>query len=252
MFVRYLLIYSNSISAHTIILTNPTRIGYTFKGWFNGNEQVADIKSGSTGDITLTAKWEKNAVDNTTNENGQITVVDPTTGENIVIIVKDDENNPVEDAVVIIDENGKVKIELPDNVSGKMSVNISTEDGDGIENKQATVVYKDGVTFNGVSDVNGDVVWIVTPDDNTDGDDTDADTTDNTSPDITDSNGTSNDNGSSSNISSTNESATSSSMPQTGDDTLYATLLAALTGAGALGFIGRQRALSKSLKNRKH
>lgn len=239
-----------TIESNTIILTNPVRVGYTFKGWFNGNQQVADIKTGSTGDITLTAKWEKDAVDNTTDENGQITVVDPTTGENIVITVKDDENEPVKDAIVTIDENGKVNIELPDNVSGKMNVNISDEEGIGIENKQATVVYKDGVTFDGVSDVNGDVVWIVTPDTeptpDADDDNTDTDTT------TTDNNGSTSDNSGSSSSSTNSGSATSSSMPQTGDDTLYATLLAAVTGAGALGFIGRRRALSESLKNRKH
>ena len=233
-----------TIESNTIILTNPVRVGYTFKGWFNGNQQVADIKTGSIGDMTLTAKWEKDAVDNTTDENGQIVVTDPTTGEDIVITVKDDTNEPVKDAVVTIDENGKVNIELPDNASGKMNVNISDEEGTGIENKQATIVYKDGVTFDGVSDANGDVVWIVTPDADDDNTDTDATTTDN--------NGSTSDNSGSSSSPTNSGSATSSSMPQTGDDTLYATLLAAVTGAGALGFIGRRRALNESLKNRKH
>ena len=40
-------------------LKNPTRKGYTFKGWYNGSKKVTKIAKGSTGNITLTAKWAK-------------------------------------------------------------------------------------------------------------------------------------------------------------------------------------------------
>lgn len=41
----------------TITLKAPTRNNYFFDGWFNGDKEVTQIVSGSTGDITLTAKW---------------------------------------------------------------------------------------------------------------------------------------------------------------------------------------------------
>lgn len=45
----------------TITLKNPTKNGYTFEGWYsdkNLTKQVRTIKKGSTGNITLYAKWE--------------------------------------------------------------------------------------------------------------------------------------------------------------------------------------------------
>lgn len=36
---------------------DPTKTGYTFVGWFNGNTKVSGISTGTSGDITLTAHW---------------------------------------------------------------------------------------------------------------------------------------------------------------------------------------------------
>ena len=47
-----------TVTTSTIKLQDPTKKGYTFKGWYNGSKKVTEIKKGSTGDITLTAKWE--------------------------------------------------------------------------------------------------------------------------------------------------------------------------------------------------
>ena len=47
----------------TITLKNPTRKGYTFKGWYSDSKykkKVTKIASGSTGNKTLYAKWVKN------------------------------------------------------------------------------------------------------------------------------------------------------------------------------------------------
>ena len=42
----------------TIVLEAPTQKGYTFKGWYNSKgKAVTKIKKGSTGNITLYAKW---------------------------------------------------------------------------------------------------------------------------------------------------------------------------------------------------
>ena len=48
-----------TVTTSTISLKNPTRKGYIFKGWYNGSKKVTKIAKGSTGNITLTAKWKK-------------------------------------------------------------------------------------------------------------------------------------------------------------------------------------------------
>lgn len=45
------------IESDTIVLQNLTCDGYVFDGWYNGNEKVTVIPTGTTGSITLTAKW---------------------------------------------------------------------------------------------------------------------------------------------------------------------------------------------------
>ena len=50
-----------TIESATITLVDPTKLGYTFAGWY-GNDQfgggaITEIATGSTGDITLYAKW---------------------------------------------------------------------------------------------------------------------------------------------------------------------------------------------------
>lgn len=60
--------YNNSISTYTTTsafkLSNPTREGYDFEGWyrkpdFSADSRVYQITYGSAGDITLYAKWRK-------------------------------------------------------------------------------------------------------------------------------------------------------------------------------------------------
>ena len=46
-----------NIETATITLADITSPGYTFEGWFVGEEKVESIELGSYGDITLTAKW---------------------------------------------------------------------------------------------------------------------------------------------------------------------------------------------------
>ena len=48
---------SYNIESDTITLNNLTADGYSFAGWYNGNQKVTSIQAGSGGNITLTAKW---------------------------------------------------------------------------------------------------------------------------------------------------------------------------------------------------
>ena len=53
---------SYNITTKTIKLKSPTRKGYTFKGWYSDKKctkKVTQIKKGSTGNVTLYAKWKK-------------------------------------------------------------------------------------------------------------------------------------------------------------------------------------------------
>ena len=48
---------SYNVNTDTITLSDLSKTGYVFEGWYNGEEKVTEIAKGSTGDITLTAKW---------------------------------------------------------------------------------------------------------------------------------------------------------------------------------------------------
>ena len=53
---------SYTIKTSTITLKKPSRKGYTFVGWYSDKKyknKVTKIKKGSTGKVTLYAKWKK-------------------------------------------------------------------------------------------------------------------------------------------------------------------------------------------------
>ena len=53
---------SYTITTKTVKFKKPTRKGYTFKGWYSDKKctkKVTQIKKGSTGNVTLYAKWKK-------------------------------------------------------------------------------------------------------------------------------------------------------------------------------------------------
>ena len=49
---------SYTIASEMIILRDASRVGYDFVGWYDGEQEVIEIASGSMGDKTLTARWE--------------------------------------------------------------------------------------------------------------------------------------------------------------------------------------------------
>ena len=61
---------SYNVTSDTIVLKPLTKADYEFVGWFDGETQVEQIEKGSTGDLTLTARWEISSFDITYNPDG--------------------------------------------------------------------------------------------------------------------------------------------------------------------------------------
>src|SRR5690554_520102 len=64
---------SYTIETNTIILSAPTKEGYTFEGWYsdlNFTNYVSEITIGSIGNLTLYAKWTLNSYTLSFNSNG--------------------------------------------------------------------------------------------------------------------------------------------------------------------------------------
>ena len=49
---------SYTIETETFELEKPTRTGYEFAGWFDGEDEYTEIEKGSTGSLNLVAKWD--------------------------------------------------------------------------------------------------------------------------------------------------------------------------------------------------
>ena len=83
---------SYTIEDGDITLLAPTRTGYTFLGWTgsNGNTPTIDvtISSGSVGNKTYTANWQKGSYTITFDSNGSDETFDPISGEYNVEITK--------------------------------------------------------------------------------------------------------------------------------------------------------------------
>ncbi len=71
---------SYNIESEDLILAAPTLAGYSFEGWYNGDERVTEISKGSMGSIVLQAKWKlleytityNNVGNNVTNSNPKV------------------------------------------------------------------------------------------------------------------------------------------------------------------------------------
>ena len=67
-----------TVETSEITLSPATRTGYTFKGWYkDGGSRVDAIAQGTTGDISLTAKWEPNTYYVSFDSNGGSGSMDP-------------------------------------------------------------------------------------------------------------------------------------------------------------------------------
>ena len=86
-----------TVESEDIILNAANKNGFEFLGWFNGEEKIEVIKKGSSGDISLVAKWlEKSPF---VVENG---VVKEYTGSDLHVIVPENVDG---EKITAIDEN---------------------------------------------------------------------------------------------------------------------------------------------------
>lgn len=95
-----------TIETSTFTLQNPTKKGHTFKGWYRENtfaNQINQITNGSTGDITLWAKWEVDTYKITLDANGGVFTKDGNTSEKIEVDYVYGTYSTYEEAQLIVD-----------------------------------------------------------------------------------------------------------------------------------------------------
>ncbi len=99
---------------------NPTKEGYTFVGWFNGNDEVkvGDIV---TGNMTLKARFEKKSDEDTTNDNTvKYSITFDSDGESSIKsqkVATTGKTNETGDAI-IIEENTNYADNIKLNITG--------------------------------------------------------------------------------------------------------------------------------------
>ena len=77
---------SYTIESGLITLKDPTRVGYTFVGWYNGEQLVTTIDSNTLENISLTAKWTVNSYKLTFDVDGNLTEKTFKYGESVTAI----------------------------------------------------------------------------------------------------------------------------------------------------------------------
>ena len=112
-----------------LTLPTPSRSGYTFKGWYEGNEKVKSPYS-VTESVTLTAEWDYNggssssgstrytvSVEDTDNGSVKVSSTRASKGSTVTVTVKPDEGYEL-DKLTVTDKNGD-RIKLTDKGDGK-------------------------------------------------------------------------------------------------------------------------------------
>lgn len=123
---------SYTVETATFVLAEPTKEGYTFDGWFNGDVKVAQIEKGSHGDITLTARWEEE------------------------VVVHQSEFT-VENGILIAYNGSDTKIVVHATEAGQKIISIAKTAFDSVRDSVTEIVIEEGVesfekgTFDGMS-----------------------------------------------------------------------------------------------------
>ena len=112
---------SYTIESGLITLKDPTRVGYTFVGWYNGEQLVTTIDSNTLENISLTAKWTVNSYKLTFDVDGNLTEKTFKYGESVIAI-----ENPTKVGHTFAGWSEELPVKMPANdlyVSATWTVN---------------------------------------------------------------------------------------------------------------------------------
>ena len=112
---------SYTIESGLITLKDPTKEGYTFAGWFNGEQLITTIDSNTLENISLTAKWTVNSYKLTFDVDGNLTEKTFKYGETVVAI-----ENPTKVGYTFAGWSKELPVKMPANdlyVSATWTVN---------------------------------------------------------------------------------------------------------------------------------
>lgn len=133
---------SYTIESGLITLKDPTREGYTFAGWFNGEQLITTIDSNTLENISLTAKWTVNSYKLTFDVDGNLTEKTFKYGESITAI-----ENPTKVGHTFVGWSEELPETMPANditVEAKWEINsydITYDLAGGVNNSENPTTY---------------------------------------------------------------------------------------------------------------
>lgn len=133
---------SYTIESGLITLKDPTREGYTFAGWYNGEQLVTTIDSNTLENISLTAKWTVNSYKLTFDVDGNLTERTFKYGESITTI-----ENPTKVGHTFVGWSEELPETMPANditVEAKWAINsydITYDLAGGVNNSENPTTY---------------------------------------------------------------------------------------------------------------
>lgn len=133
---------SYTIESGLITLKDPTREGYTFAGWYNGEQLVTTIDSNTLENISLTAKWTVNSYKLTFDVDGNLTERTFKYGESITAI-----ENPTKVGHTFVGWSEELPETMPANditVEAKWEINsydITYDLAGGVNNSENPTTY---------------------------------------------------------------------------------------------------------------
>lgn len=133
---------SYTIESGLITLKDPTKEGYTFAGWYNGEQLITTIDSNTLENISLTAKWTVNSYKLTFDVDGNLTEKTFKYGESVVAI-----ENPTKVGHTFVGWSEELPETMPANditVEAKWAINsydITYDLAGGVNNSENPTAY---------------------------------------------------------------------------------------------------------------
>lgn len=133
---------SYTIESGLITLKDPTKEGYTFAGWYNGEQLVTTIDSNALENISITAKWTVNSYKLTFDVDGNLTEKTFKYGESVTAI-----ENPTKVGHTFVGWSEELPETMPANditVEAKWAINsydITYDLAGGVNNSENPTTY---------------------------------------------------------------------------------------------------------------